>query len=206
MSAPLNLIGQVFGRLTVLSKAESKNGRTHWVCICSCGNTVTVNGHYLQNGTKKSCGCLQAETRSKNRTTHHASKTRLYNIYRGMKGRCLNKRNDKFRHYGGRGISVAPEWLQDYESFRDWALANGYRDDLTLDRIDVNGNYEPSNCRWVTMREQTRNTRFNTKYKEKCISEWAEIVGIRPEAISHRLQRGWSFEKAISTPLLRKSK
>ena len=129
------------------------------------------------------------------------SKTKLYSVWKTMKYRCSNKNNHKYKNYGGRGIKVCDEW-KDYSLFRTWALSNGYQDDLTIDRVDVDGNYEPNNCRWVDMKTQQRN-RSNNKLIEykgetKCLSEWVEITGIGHKTILYRLNSGWSVEKALT--------
>lgn len=167
MAAFKDLTGQRFGRLTVVERAE--NGRcsgkavTRWVCKCDCGNTIIVEGHSIKRGRTKSCGCLNTERRSEllkeRATTHGGCYTRLYHIYAHMKGRCYRQTDAKFRLYGGRGIKICDEWLADFAAFRTWALSNGYRDDLTIDRINPDGNYEPANCRWATLAEQSRNRR-----------------------------------------------
>lgn len=129
------------------------------------------------------------------------SKTKLYSVWKTMKYRCSNKNNHKYKNYGGRGIKVCDEW-KDYSLFKAWALSNGYRDNLTIDRVDVDGNYEPNNCRWVDMKTQQRN-RSNNKLIEykgetKCLSEWVEITGIGHKTILYRLNNGWSVEKALT--------
>lgn len=134
---------------------------------------------------------------------HGESHTRLHNIWLGMKNRCYNKKHDRYPFYGGRGIAVCPEWKNDYIAFRDWARSHGYSDNLTIDRIDVNGNYCPFNCRWIDRKEQARNRTSNVFYKGKCLAEWCELLGISQKALNRRLRDGWNIEKALFTPLLK---
>lgn len=135
------------------------------------------------------------------------TKTRIHSIYKGMKDRCRYKTNDNYMRYGGRGIKVCEEWLSDFMNFYNWAINNGYKDNLTLDRIDSNGNYEPSNCRWLTYKEQANNTRRNNyityNNETHSLTEWAEILGIKRSTLSNRIvTKHWSIEKAFTTPLM----
>ena len=145
---------------------------------------------------------------------HGMTKTRLYRIWHGMKKRCYTKSQDHYENYGGRGIAVCPEWKDSFVAFAIWALQNGYREDLSIDRIDVNGNYEPSNCRWITMREQQSNKREVTSPRcgvhhltfegeTHTVSEWAEIKGFKVNCLFSRIARGWDTEKILTTPVER---
>lgn len=202
-----DLTGQKFGKLTVISFAGYKNG-ANWLCKCDCGNYVTVIGKNMRYGKTTSCGCIRTEMLLKKFTKHGdgslKNTTRLYKIWKNMRSRCYNSNNPNFKYYGGRGIKICEEWYGSYSCFRDWSLSNGYSENLTIDRIDVNGNYEPSNCRWATRKEQSLNTRSN-RYIEyngetKTLSEWSKIFGLYHKTIAYRLNHGWSVEKALTTP------
>ena len=160
MSRVKDLTGLKFGRLTVIKRAGSnKDGRATWVCTCECGEISIKTGKLLLNGHCKSCGCGEYESRVNNITSHRLSNTRLYTIWRGMKQRCYYPKHKDYHNYGARGIIICDDWLSNFEFFYNWAITNGYQDNLTIDRINVNGNYEPNNCRWVTWREQRLNQR-----------------------------------------------
>ena len=203
-----DIIGRKFGRLIVLERT-TKNNRGYYKCLCDCGNTVTVRADKIKDGSANSCGCYTRD-RAKNgdlRRTHGKHGTRLYRIWQSMKARCNIKTIPAYENYGGRGITVCQEWENDFQVFYDWAMANGYADNLSIDRKDVNGNYEPSNCKWATRKEQQNNRRNNhlLTYNgvTKTASEWAESVGISADTILRRVKDGWNVERAITTKPIR---
>ena len=169
------LTGERFGRLVVLGESEKRDKKGHifWICRCDCNNILVVCGNNLRNSNTQSCGCLQKENILKANTTHGLSHnkngktTKLYGTWSAMKQRCHNSNTKGYKYYGAKGIRVCDEWLEDYMNFYNWAMANGYREGLTIDRIDSDRNYEPSNCEWVTRSENTR--RMNESKKNKSI-------------------------------------
>lgn len=158
-----DLSGQRFSRLTVIAYAgKNKHNRSLWLCKCDCGNTKVISSNALQQGTTKSCGCLNQENHitKPNRTTHGQSHTRLYRIWKAMKSRCNNPNNPSYQKwYGSKGVKICDEWNQNFWMFYNWSICHGYKDNLTIDRINPEGNYEPSNCRWATPKEQAQNKR-----------------------------------------------
>lgn len=206
--------GMRFGRLTVIEKGEDHihNCRKTicWICRCDCGNYITVMTGNL-NGEKhtKSCGCLSDENRKARNNKyikHGLCNTKLYHAWNSMKQRCLCETNCNYRDYGGRGITVCDEWKDDFYAFYRWSIANGYSDNLTLDRKDNDGNYTPENCRWVTQKKQSNNRRTNLylEYNGEThtAAEWGDKLGAKRNCIvSERIKNGWSIEKAVTTPV-----
>ena len=205
-----DLTGKKFGYLTVLEKAGSdpKRAEWRWLCRCDCGNLTIVPSYRLRHGGVTSCGCHQFD---RNFCSKKAKNNpRLWRIYRGMRTRCSNNNYPYFHRYGGRGIKVCDEWMK-FDAFCDWALANGYNEDapakeMSLDRINVDKDYSPDNCRWATSVQQANNTSRNhiisANGKSMTIAEWARETGIGQHTISARLKYGWSQAEAVSIPTL----
>lgn len=203
-----DISNQRFGKLVAQEylglKQISKDGRraSCWLCKCDCGNTTEVTYHNLISGHTKSCGCLHKEVVSKNSYRHGDSRTILYRRYIGMKDRCYNQNATEYDQYGGRGIRVCDEWFNDYTSFKRWSLDNGFRKELSIDRINVNGNYEPKNCRWATTKEQAENRQNNhiVRYngKEYILTRIASEHNICVNTFRYRLEMGWDADKIIS--------
>ena len=181
-----DLEGKRFGRLTVIRRVGRNKWRDSiWECSCDCGNVTTVSEGHLKSGHTTSCGCFARDERSRRATRHGllmgGKKPRTFIIWNGMKARCFNPRSTSYPRYGARGISVCNEWL-DYETFNRWAMSHGYADGLELDRIDNDGPYCPSNCRWVTRSRNQRNTSrthmMTISGKTQCVSDWISELGI----------------------------
>lgn len=201
----IDLTGERFGSLVVIRRDENdKNGSPRWLCRCDCGQQKIVYGSCLRYGVSKSCGCRAKDLNSEKHRTHGLSKHPLHDVWRSMKDRCFNPNCRAYKHYGGRGITVCDEW-SDFLPFYYWAIENGYQSGLSIDRIDVNGDYCPENCRWATIIEQTNNQRNNHcityNGETHTIAEWGRITGIKKCTLYNRARRGLPPEK-ILTPLL----
>jgi hypothetical protein len=210
MAKKVEMIGKRFGKLTVVAEAKPKrvSGKLciMYECICECGNTYAALGTALRSNHTWHCGCVFKRADGDS----IGKKTRLYHMWRNMNRRCSEKNNNRAKNYIGRGISVCDEWKTNYKAFKAWALETGYDEKApygkcTLDRINVNGNYEPSNCRFADMKTQANNTTYNRplayKGETRNICEWEDVLGFRRQTIGKRLKRGWSIERAIETPV-----
>lgn len=200
--------GQRFGSLIASSFTHvMSNGRkyTAWICKCDCGKEITVLAGNLYQGKTLSCGCMRGENISQSKIRHGMRNSRIYMIWKGIRGRCYVSSNVSYDNYGGRGITMCQEWKEDFLNFYNWALKNGYSDTLTIERSYVNGNYEPDNCRWITTQEQYYNKRDSRLIKidgeTKCLAEWAKITGIARRTLSDRYDRGDITKERLFRPV-----
>ena len=213
MAPFVDLTGMRFDMLLVEHRVANDNhGNVCYQCLCDCGNRVVVGANNLRNGNTHSCGCLKKKMMAAKQFKHgdaggrKKSSTRLYRIWRGMNSRCYIPSATEYEYYGGRGIVVCDDWKCNYQAFKKWALLSGYTDELTIDRIDNDGNYTPDNCRWVPMNEQLLNKSNNRlltyKNKTMTITEWSKITGIDRRLIGIRIDRyRWTVERALTTPV-----
>lgn len=189
-------IGDKYGRLTVIGDAPSLKTPSGQLkrkvrCVCECGVEKDYLLDLIRRGHTKSCGCFSTEDRFGRLTTHGKSNSNIYKIHSSMIARCYNPNNPNFYRYGGRGISVCDEWRNNFEAYYDWVIKNGYKKGLSVDRIDNNGDYEPSNCRIATQKEQSNNTSRNVLItingETKTLSQWSEIYGVNASSVCHRI-------------------
>lgn len=203
----IDLTGQKFGRLTVVERSANRGKDPCWECLCECGKLTTVRGNHLRNGHTTSCGCVVVENASKTFFIHGHSTTKLHRVLREMRQRCTNPNSWGYKHYGARGIRVCDTWMTDAGAFFDWAHANGYREGLTIDRIDNDGNYEPGNCqfvdRFVQMNNRRNNRRFQYKGKSYTLAQLARLAGLCAETLGARIDiQGMPVDQAVETPKL----
>lgn len=197
-----DLTGKKFGRLTVIGLSDdiytTKTGKKYrnkvYICECDCGQLVKCLGNNLSKSVTTSCGCYQKELTSKRFSIHNMRKTRLYDIWANMKSRCLNPHNKSYQSYGGRGIQICKKWEVSFSAFSEWAIASGYSDDLTIDRIDVDGDYQPSNCRWATQEVQSNNQRKTIHIvingETRSLKQWTNFMGWKYGTHSARYRSG----------------
>lgn len=201
-----DLSGMRFGKLTAIEPiGKDAHGGYVWRCVCDCGNEHIVRSGKLICGNVTSCGCVRRKRCGDRFRTHGCGRTKLYKVWKSMRDRCLNPKNRAYISYGGRGITVCSEWNNSYESFRDWALSNGYSGGLSIDRVNNDKGYYPENCRWATSAQQANNKRNNKEIEYNgethTISEWERILGFKKSSLNARLRMGWSVERALTTPL-----
>jgi hypothetical protein len=192
----VDLTGQRFGRWIVIERVENRGSAHYYRCKCDCGNEKNVAKQSLLKEISRSCGCLNRELTTARNFKHGLAHTRRYSIYSGMIRRCYDRKSVNYLKYGGSGIKVCKEWLEDFVVFYNWASDNGYTNELTIDRINNKGDYSPKNCRWSSSTQQNRNTSRNTFLtiggEEKTLSEWSNISGIKSNTIKYRYDAGWS--------------
>ncbi|OHW63124.1 hypothetical protein EUAN_09080 [Andreesenia angusta] len=200
-----DLTGKKFGKLTVIKFIGVTKYKPFWLCECDCGNFAEVTSGNLKSGGTKSCGCIRIEMLTKRNTSHgmanQSHRHPLYKRWASMKQRCCNENAISFKNYGGRGIQVCDEWKNDYLSFYNWAVNNGFREDLELDRIDNDGNYTPKNCRWTTIENNQLNKRTNNRITirgiTKTLTEWSRISGIKVNTLKSRMRYGWENDNLL---------
>lgn len=197
-----------FGKLIAVKCVKKPNqAKYYWECICDCGNTKIISSSNLIKGNSSTCGCGKVKIGDATRK-HGMTNTRMFKIWTGIRKRCTNPKCKSYPIYGGRGISISYKWDKFIDFYND--MKHGYADNLSLDRINPNGNYEPENCRWATPKIQNRNRRNNhlisLNNQNKTLAEWSEVSGIHYSLISYRIKNGWDAEKAIFTPSLQQKK
>lgn len=207
-----DIVGKKFNRLTVISFSHKKphpnpqKGYFYFYkCKCECGKNTIVRRERLINLETKSCGCYTREKIKEVISTKRTLSHRLYRIWSGIKARCYNSKSARYSSYGNKGVKMCEEWKNDFNIFYDWAILNGYNDKLTIERVNVNGNYEPNNCIWATVKTQANNRTNNHLIFYNCethtLSEWAEILKINRSTLWYRIKRGWSVKRAFTTPV-----
>lgn len=214
MPKRVDLTGRRFGYLTAIKPTRmTKDHSQLWLCRCDCGNFKEVEARYLKRNRPHNCGCMTKKLQNSRNKTHGASGTRLYYVWRSIRYRCERESSSEYPSYGGRGISVCAEWRDSFPAFQEWALSNGYdenapRGECTIDRIDVDGDYEPSNCRFVSIEAQANNRR-NNRYVivngvTRTVSEWCRENGLSRATVDSRLKMGWEPARAVTAKPLGK--
>lgn len=203
MGKIIDLTGQKYNRLSAIKFLEIRKNNAIWLFECDCGETIEGKASDVRRGHTKSCGCYHIDKITKHGIRH----TKLYNIHSAIKDRCYNPNCKAYHNYGGRGITMCQEWLDSNSGvgkFYEWAMSNGYKEGLSIERINVNGNYEPSNCKWATYKEQNNNTRRTNFIKingvTKKLTEWAEISGLSTNVILDRYKKGLVEEDLLKKP------
>ena len=209
-----DLTGMRFGRLVVLKESEpTSTNKRNWLCQCDCGSIVVKSDHSLRYNGTKSCGCIQKEQLAKRNHENRKwdiKNDRIHRIWGAMKHRCYSENDTHYSNYGGRGIKICDEWLNDFEAFQEWVLSNGYSDNLTIDRIDGDKGYYPENCRWATQKQQannfSRNKILEYEGEKHTLTEWCEILGLNYGRTKARINAcGWTVEEAFESKNMNKS-
>ena len=198
----LDLKGKRYHKLLVIERIENQKHKTMWKCLCDCGNTAFVLTSNLNSNRVKSCGCLKNEKLIERSTTHKQRHTNLYEVWKTMKQRCFNPNSQSYKNYGARGITVCEEWKNNFISFYEWSMENGYKKGLTIDRIDNNSNYCPENCRWADRVVQANNTRLNKHIvingKDDTLANWIRFFNTTPHSYYSKLKKGYSEQDALT--------
>lgn len=197
----IDLTGKRFGRWLVIERSPNRKKAVMWLCRCDCGTEKVVHGTSLKSGV--STMCRKCSDHSHKPRFHGLTHHPLYRVWQRIKSSTTNPNHQDYEWYGGKGVRVCEEWFNDFTKFYEWSIANGYQPGLTIDRIEVNGNYEPSNCRWVPFKAQTLNRTDNTYLTHdgitRTIKEWSQITGIKPSTLYARARKGWPPDKILST-------
>lgn len=201
----LDIKGKRFGRLVAIERVQNVGKKVSWRCLCDCGKETNVLTTNLTTNRIKSCGCLKDQKLIERSTKHNQRHTKLYEVWKTMKQRCFNPNNKGYKNWGGRGIVVCNEWKDNYQAFYEWSMNNGYKEGLSIDRINNDGNYEPSNCRWADKITQCNNTRQNIKLslngKTQSIYDWCLEYNAPVKLVKQRIySKKWDLEKALTTP------
>lgn len=198
----LSLEGKRFHKLLVLEKVNNQNSKTAWKCLCDCGNITFVITSNLTCNRIKSCGCLKNEKLIERNTSHNQRHTNLYEVWKSMKQRCFNPNNKSYKNYGGRGITICDEWKNSFTSFYNWSMENGYKQGLTIDRINNNFNYCPENCRWSDRFVQANNSRWNKHIiingKDDTLANWLRFYNLSYDKYYKRIKQGFSEQEALT--------
>lgn len=203
MPKEIDITGNKYNMLTAIKRVYGyKESGVYWLCKCDCDNECIVKKYDLVHLKQMSCGCFQKQSAREKHTKHNMKDTKLYHVWCSMRQRCLNPNNHAYNHYGGKGVTICKDWLDDFMNFYNWSMQNGYMEGLSIDRIDNDGNYEPSNCRWATREVQQNNTSKAHKITyngvTKSPAQWARIVDVSETTIKNRLfKRNMSVEDAL---------
>lgn len=202
MALRLNVVGQKFGRLEVVEFVGRKNNSSWFRCVCECGGETTTTSNNLMRGHTVSCGCVNIEKFIERSFKHGISGEHpLFISWIGMRNRCSYKKHNRYKHYGGKGIKVCDEWKDDFKAFYDWALENGWQEGLSIERKENELDYCPSNCKFATIQEQSRNRTSNVNLtyngETKCVTDWAKEVKSHAQTISKRVKRGWTPHECL---------
>lgn len=209
MPKTLDLTGQMYGKLLVIRRLGKIVNKVMYECKCECGNIKSISHSDLRSNRTKSCGCYKKQLLIEKNTTHGLSvkngkPIRLFRIWSNIKTRTMNPKSPQYIDYGGRGIKLDRTWLN-FEIFYKWSMTNGYEENLSIDRINVNGDYTPNNCRWADVKTQANNRRNNINitlgHSTKTLTQWCDTFNLNYRTVQDRIKRNWSIETALLTPV-----